>query len=142
VHFPAVSWVALSTEITVYGDAENEYWVTVQVNGFQLKAQIDTGMTQPSCVVGLGLRADDFERLALMLPPAGSVQQLTGTPLPVSVPMLSGRVSIEGLDNTEIETNIARLSDNLLGVCYFHHLPEFELYWDFAARAMTIRRKS
>lgn len=98
-------------------------------------------MTQPAYEVGLGLAPLDFDRLAPSLRHRGLVEQYIGDPSPIRTPMGVADVSIDGLDESEIETHVARLQANLLGVCYFHRLPDFELHWDFAARTMLIRHR-
>jgi hypothetical protein len=96
-------------------------------------------MTQATCDVGLGLAPEEFDQLLPSLRNLSLVEQYIGA-TSVSTPIGIARVSIDGLDDSEIETRIARLSDNLLGVCYFHRLPGFELHWTFATRVMVIRR--
>ena len=49
-------------------------------------------------------------------------------------------VSIDGLDNSDVETYVVEIGDNLLGACYFHALEGYELVWDLSAGNMTIRR--
>ena len=134
------NWDALSAEIVIAANSSQEYWIDVRVNGVLLHAQIDTGMTQPTCEVGLGLGPEEFDRLAQDLQPLGTVEQDVGEPMPVKIPLLKGSVSIEGLDNSKIQTGIASLNDNLLGVCFFHHLSDCELVWNLPARTMTLRR--
>ena len=130
----------MSTEITISADLYHQYWVSIRVNDVPLRAQIDTGMTQAACEVGLGLGPIAFDRLAPVLQLPESVEQDVGGPSPLRIPTGVGRVSIEGLDGSEVQTRIARLRDNLLGVCFFHRLHDFELHWDLASRAMTLRR--
>jgi predicted aspartyl protease len=130
----------LSAEVRIPANAAHEYWVAIYVNGVGLRAQIDTGMTQPTCEVGLGLAPADFDQLVSSLRQPGLVEQHVGGPVPILAPTGLAYVSIDGLDNSEIETRIVRLPDNLLGVCYFHRLMGFELHWDFASRTMVIRR--
>ena len=134
------NWDALSAEVVIAANSAQEYWVDVRVNGVLMRAQIDTGMTQPTCEVGLGLGPEEFDRLAQDLQPFGAVERDIGEPIPVKIPLRKGSVSIEGLDNSEVQTGIARLSDNLLGVCFFHHLSDCELVWNLPNRTMTLRR--
>jgi predicted aspartyl protease len=131
----------MANEITVHANRYDEYWVAVRVNGLVLQAQIDTAMTQAECEIGLSLTAADFDRLAPTLAQQWTVERYdVGSPTPVAIPTGIGRVSLYGLDGSEIETHIARLGTNLLGVCYFHRLVGFEMNWDFASRTMVIRR--
>jgi predicted aspartyl protease len=88
----------MAAEVLVPANAGNEYWVDIRVNGVAVAVQIDTGMTQANCEIGVAL------------------------------------------DGSEIETRIVRLESNLLGVCFFHRLPGFDVHWDLGARTMTIRR--
>jgi hypothetical protein len=105
-----------------------------------MKVQLDTGMTQEACEVGLGLTIEAYDRLAPQLESLRSVEYETvGRPMPDSIFTAVGRVSIDGLDNSEIQTRIARIDANILGVCFFHRLPGFELVWDLTSRTMTIR---
>src|SRR5207253_1520421 len=94
-----VSSARLSTEITVIANSDNEYWVDVRVNGVLLRAQIDTGMTQSACEIGLGLTTSDFDRLAPSLQGQNLVQlHIANQPSSSAAPFGTGRVSIEGLD--------------------------------------------
>ncbi|HLC29639.1 MAG TPA: hypothetical protein VJM51_02525 [Dehalococcoidia bacterium] len=49
-------------------------------------------------------------------------------------------VALVGLEGSEVETRIVNAGANLLGVCYFHRLPEFSILWDMANRTMSIGR--
>ena len=51
-------------------------------------------------------------------------------------------VSIEGLDDSEQDTYVAEVGDNLLGVCYFHALYGHEVVWDLGNGEMAIVKKS
>ncbi len=51
-----------------------------------------------------------------------------------------GRVALVGLDGSELETRIVNAGANLLGVCYFHRLPEFDVLWNLAGRTLRIVR--
>jgi predicted aspartyl protease len=131
----------MAAEITIIANEEHEYWVDIQVDGVVLQAQIDTGMTEPNCAVGVALGPTDFDRLAASF----TRQRLIGVEVatgPLADPVLTAmaRVSIDSLDGSEIETHIARLGSNLLGVCFFHRLPGFEVHWNLASRTMTIQR--
>ena len=53
-----------------------------------------------------------------------------------------GTARIEGLEDSEVETYIAEVGDNLLGVCYFQRLPGYEIIWDLEAGQMRIAKKS
>jgi predicted aspartyl protease len=129
----------LSAEVTIPASPDHEYWTDIRVNDLLFRAQIDTGMTQPACEIGLGLAPADFDRVRPSLRQIELVEHDIGEESQTTVAGI-GRVRIDSLDGSEIETRIARLHSNLLGVCFFHRLPGFEVHWDLASRAMTIRR--
>lgn len=106
-----------------------------------LRAEIDTGMTRTNCEIGLSLTPFDFDRVGLASQPRLVERYGAEGGAVINVRVAIGRIGIDGLDGSDIETRIARLNSNLLGVCFFHRIPEFEMHWDFASRAMTIRRR-
>jgi predicted aspartyl protease len=131
----------LASSIAIAANAFHKYWVNIRVNGHLLRVQVDTGMTQEACEVGLALTHEDFDRLSRSRESLHSVAyEGAGLSAPSTIPTMAARVSIEGLDDAAIETRIARIGSNIVGVCFFHRLPGFELVWDFASRTMIIRR--
>jgi predicted aspartyl protease len=131
----------MAAEILVPVNEGNEYWVDILVNDVAVAVQIDTGLTQASCEIGVALRSTDFDRLLSSFGQRSlSGLEIATGPVTEFIPTATARVSIDDLDDSEIETQIVRLESNLLGVCFFHRLPGFEVHWDLASRAMTIRR--
>ena len=120
----------------------NEYRVQIRVEGHVLNALIDTGTTNPDCTIGVGLDTVNYRAVSPYLRDFQTIA-MEGVGSHGSDRVLGGmgRVSIEGLDDSEVETYVAEAGDNLLGVCYFHRLPGYELIWDLEAGEMTIRKK-
>ncbi|MBM2826940.1 MAG: hypothetical protein HW403_1004 [Dehalococcoidia bacterium] len=84
---------------------------------------IDTGFIQVDCLVGVGLNNEDYAAVRSRLARERRVPNYSvGQEEPEMVRSGIARVSIVGLDNSEVETGVAEVGDNLLGVCYFHRL--------------------
>ena len=122
---------------------QNEYLVQIRVAGRLLSALIDTGMTSPDCLVGVGLDRDTFSavRSRLRLLRRVGIEGV-GNLHPNSVIVGLGTASIEGLEGSETETYVAEIGENLVGVCFFHKLEGYELVWEPDAGQMIIRKRS
>ena len=114
----------------------------MRVGGYSLTAAIDTGMTSSDCLIGLGLDSQNYRAVApsLDFPRRIEVEGL-GAAGPYRARAGLTRVSIDGLDDSDVETYVAEVGDDLLGVCYFHSLAGYEVVWDLDAGEMTIRKK-
>lgn len=107
-----------------------------------MDALIDTGMTSPDCMIGVGLDGDRFMAVAPSLRAFRRTEMVgVGHEATRLVVAGLGRVSIEGLDHSEVETYVAEVGDNLLGVCYFQRLAGFEIVWEPDTGGMTITNK-
>ncbi len=108
-----------------------------------MDALIDTGMTSPDCLIGVGL---DSERFLAVAPSLRGFRRAetdgVGHEATRLVVVALGRVSIEGLDGSDVESYVAEVGDNLLGVCYFQRLTGFEIVWEPGTGGMTIRKKA
>jgi hypothetical protein len=105
-------------------------------------ALIDTGMTSPDCLIGVGLDNERFNAVAPSLRRFRRIEMVgVGQEATRSVIAGLGKVSIERLDGSEVESYVAEVGDNLLGVCCFQRLAGFEVVWDLDAGEMTIRKK-
>lgn len=132
----------MSDFVRVPRNAQNEYQVRVRVEGLLFDAIIDTGMTQPDCLVGIGLDSQSYRSTRAHLRQFQRIEMRgIGSDTPDFIQVGLGRVAIEGLDDSEIETYIADVGENLVGVCYFQKLPGYEIVWDLEAGEMTIRKK-
>ena len=121
---------------------QNEYRVRIRVAGCSVDALIDTGMTSPDCLIGVGLDGENFNEAATSLRGFRRTEMYgVGYEATRLVVVGLGRVSIEGLGGSEIDTYVAEVGDNLLGVCYFQRLAGFEVVWDLNGGEMTIRKK-
>ena len=107
-----------------------------------MDALIDTGMTSPDCLIGVGLDSESFIAVAPSLRGFRRVEMDgVGYGATRLVVVGLGQVSIEGLEGSDVETYVAEVGDNLLGVCYFQRLAGFEVVWDPDAGLMTITKK-
>ena len=123
-------------------NAQNEYRIPVRVEGISVDALIDTGMTSPDCLIGVGLDSERFMAVAPSLRGFRRTEMVgVGHEATRLVIMGLGRISIEGLDGSEVESYVAEVGDNLLGVCYFQRLTGFEIVWEPDAGQMTITKK-
>ena len=127
--------------VSVPQNVENEYRIQLRIGSFTLTALIDTGMTSPDCLIGLGLDYDNFSAIVPNLDFLSRIEvEDVGDAGPRFARAGLATVSIDGLDNSDVETYVAEVGDNLLGVCYFHALQGYELVWDLSAGSMTIRQ--
>lgn len=128
--------------IRIRHNDQNEYRVQIRVEGYIFDVLIDTGLTNPDCLVGVGLDNESYHAVRPYLRYLHDIaMEGVGGREPDWVLGGLGRVRIEGLDGSEVETYVAEAGDNLLGVCYFHRLPGYELIWDLEAGEITIRKK-
>ncbi len=108
-----------------------------------MDALIDTGMTSPDCLIGVGLDSKRFMAVAPSLRGFRRTEMVgIGHEVTRLVIVGLGRVSIEGLDGSDVESYVAEVGDNLLGVCYFQRLVGFEVVWEPDSGGMTIRKKA
>ena len=115
----------------------------MRVAGLSVDALIDTGMTSPDCLIGVGLDRETFMAVAPSLRGFRRTEMVgVGQEATRLVIVGLGRVSIEGLAGSEVETYVAEVGDNLLGVCYFQRLAGFEIVWEPGTGGMTIRKKA
>lgn len=129
--------------IRVTRNEQNEFLVTISVEGYRFNAVIDTGMTSPDCLIGVGLSEENYRVVRPHLRVMRRIEmQGVGNYSPIRVRGGVGTVRIEGLEDSEVETYIAEVGDNLLGVCYFQRLPGYEIIWDLEAGQMRIAKKS
>lgn len=133
----------MADHLRIRRNALNEYRVRIRLGNHTVDALIDTGMTSPDCLIGVGL---DSENYAAVLPTLTRFRRLEleaigsfGSNL---VRSGFGQVSIDGLDDSLVETYIAEIGENLLGVCYFQRLSQCELMWNPNVGTMDIRTKN
>jgi len=100
-------------------------------------------MTSPVCFIGVGLDGENYQAVSRHLRSFRRIEmEGVGQHVPEWILAGLGKVSIEGLEDSEVETYVAEVGDNLLGVCYFQRLPGYEVVWDPQAGEMIIRKKS
>ena len=133
---------SLADSIRIRRNDLNEYRVQITVGDHLVDAIRDTGMSSPDCLIGVGL---DRERFAAARSGLRRLRRIgvegVGSIRPTLVFAGLGTVAINGLDGNEMETYVAEVGDNLLGVCYFHRLAGYEVIWVPDAAEMTIRKK-
>ena len=133
----------MADTLRVQKNDRSEYRVPIRVEGRLVNALIDTGMTSPDCLIGVGLAIENFAAVRSSLRGLRRIaMEGVGTSEPELVLGGLGTVAIEGIDGSELETYVAEIGDNLLGVCYFHGLRGFEVVWDLEGGEMTIARRS
>src|SRR5688500_13880994 len=122
----------MADSIIIRANANQEYRLLVSVNGYQVEAILDTGFTHPHCLIGLGLDEINFRAILPRLARRQPVSFHVPTQVE-AIPVDSGvaEVSIVGLDNSQVTTRVVNtVNENLLAVCYFHRLVDFEVLWD------------
>jgi hypothetical protein len=99
-------------------------------------------MTSPDCFIGVGLDSEHYRVVSRNLHSFRRIgMEGVGQHVPERILAGLGKVSIEGLEDSEVETYIAEVGDNLLGVCYVQRLPGFEVVWNPKLGEMIIRKK-
>ncbi|MSQ14605.1 MAG: hypothetical protein EXR50_01900 [Dehalococcoidia bacterium] len=132
----------MAVQVTILANASNEYRVIVEIAERQFEVVIDTGFTNPLCQVGLALDNNSYQAVQTELHDLLEAELYpVGEPTPVRVDSGIGVVNIFGLDNSEVLTRVVNAGENILGVCYFHGLADFEVSWNLAEKAMTIGRQ-
>ena len=126
----------------VRADPNNEYRLSIIVDGHEIETILDTGFTHPRCFVGLALDESNFRAIR----PGLREIRHAGFHVPGSLDLIEGEsglasVSIVGLDGSQVLTRVVNAGENILGVCYFHQLVDFEVLWDLGRREMSIRRR-
>lgn len=128
--------------VSVQRNNQNEYRIQIRAAGYSFSAVIDTGMTSPVCLIGLGLNSQNYRAVAPYLDVPRRIEvEGAGAAGPRRTRAGLAIVSIDGLDNSDVETYVAEVGDNLLGVCYFHALAECEVVWGLEGGETTIRKK-
>jgi len=131
----------VAVQVIIRANASNEYRVIVEIAGRQFEVLIDTGFTDPSSQVGLGLDNNSYQDISADLQDSLGVGIYpVGATTPVQVQSGITAVSIFGLDDSQVLTRVVNAGENVLGVCFFHQLTDFEVLWDLAQRTLTIRR--
>jgi predicted aspartyl protease len=120
----------------------NEYRVRILVEQRPVDVLVDTGMTSPDCLIGVGLDANNYSAVSSGLRNFQRIEmEGIGTEGADMVVGGVGRVSIEGLYDSEVETYVVDVGENLVGVCYFQCLTQYEIVWDMARGVMTVSSK-
>ena len=131
----------MADSILIRGNDQNEYWVQIRVEGHLVNTLIDTGLTSPDCLIGVGLDTDAYLAVKSNLRRLRRIEmEGIGNRGPELVVGGLGTVSIERLDASHVETYVAEVEDNLLGVCYFHNLVGYEVVWELGAQEITVRK--
>lgn len=130
----------MADTLTIPADSNHEYQVRATVAGYEVDLVLDTGFVHDGCRIGVALDAANFREVRSRLRglATAAIRSLDPEQRPVDSGI--GTVSLVGLDGSEVETRIVNAGENLLGVCYFHHLTEFSVFWDLAGQVMIITR--
>lgn len=102
---------------------------------------VDTGFTDDRGAVSVSLDQSSFGTVRQHLT---EMQEIRIQGIGIRADFVAsgvGSVSLPGLPESEIDTQIVAAGANLLGVCYFHRLPNHRLEWDFERRTMTISER-
>lgn len=127
--------------IIVRVNRNQEYVVQATVGGAPFDLVLDTGFTDERGGVCVSLDGHAYRSVR------GRLSELQD----IRVQSIGGRVdffecgvsevALQGLTVLVARAQIVKAGANLLGVCFFHHLPGYGLDWDFSARTMTIARR-
>ena len=130
----------MADALVIPGDSNHEYHVRATVMGFELDLLVDTGFTHDGCLIGVALDEASYRGVRSRLRNFVDVSLRSLGPASRFAESGIGVVALVGLEGSEVETRIVNAGANLLGVCYFHRLPEFSILWDMANRTMSIGR--
>lgn len=132
----------MAASLIIHATADQEYRLWINVAGHEVEAILDTGFTHPDCQIGLALDGDSYEMVRPRLERSQLVRFYSvGSAIPFVVESGLAPVSIVGVDGSEAVMRVLNAGENLLGVCYFHHLAGYELLWDLSSREITLRKR-
>gem|GEM_PF-3275393 len=130
----------MADALAIRADDRQEYHLRATVESYETDLLIDSGFTQAGCQTGVALDEATFLVVRSRLRNLTKVEVRSLQEEPQMVESGIGRVALVGLDGSELETRIVNAGANLLGVCYFHRLPEFDVLWNLAGRTLRIVR--
>ncbi len=130
----------MAQNIVLVANRDGEYRVRASVAGLALDLVVDTGFTHAQCRVRVGLDVNNFGAVRARLSDLGR-SEIETFGISALVSSGTGDVQLEGLPASTVTTRILDAGDNVLGVCYFHRLPNHRLEWDFERRTMTISER-
>lgn len=127
--------------VVIRANRAQEYVVLAVIAGATIGLVVDTGFTHASGEVSVSLDHGYFQTVRGRLSRIQdyTIQSIGGRSEVVEGGV--GVVSLPGLPASGIVTHIVDAGANLLGVSYFHRLPNHALEWDFERRTMTISER-
>lgn len=133
---------AVARSLRLRANERNEYVLSIQIEGLEVEAVLDTGFTDALGEIGVGLTDDHFALVESSLRGQHSVPiMVPGLAHPLVIESGLGQVSLSRLESTQIETRVVRAGVGVVGVCYFHRLPGYRISWNLQAREMRIVRR-
>ena len=124
---------------------QGEYRVWISIGGIKKEFLIDTGFTNPECMVGLNVRSSTYRQLlaqgAILEQYSGETTQADGTLGISTIGEVEAQILYEGRLFSKKITYIAdggEDAEDLVGVCFFHQLEGGIITWDFTLQTMSI----
>lgn len=112
----------------------------MSVEGRQVPLLIDSGLTHEDGLVGVSLDETNFRAIRSRLRDIRAMEVTSRSGVSGVTESGLARVSIIGLDDSEVETRVVSGGANLLGVSYLHRLTEFSVFWDLSGQLIIITR--
>jgi len=125
---------------------QGEYRIWISIGGIKKEFLIDTGFTNPECMVGLNVNSSTYRQLlvqgAILEQYSGETIQADGSLGISTIGEVEAQILCEGkLFSKKINTYIAdggEYAEDLVGVCFFHQFEGGIIIWDFTRQTMSI----
>jgi len=125
---------------------QGEYKVWIDIGGIRKEFLIDTGFTNPECMVGLNVKSSTYRQL---LAQGTILEQYNGETI-----QADGSLGISTIGEVEVQILYERkpfgkkistyvadggeYAEDLVGVCFFHQLEGGIIIWNFSGQTMSI----
>ncbi len=125
---------------------QGEYRVWISVGGIRKKFLIDTGFTNPECMVGLNVKSSTYVQLltqgAILEQYSGETIQADGSLGISTIGKVEAQIFCAGKPfGRKVNTYVAdggEYGEDLVGVCFFHQLEGGIISWNLTHRTISI----
>jgi len=125
---------------------QGEYRVWMDIGGIRKELLIDTGFTNPECMVGLNVGSSTYRQLlakgAITEQYSGETTQADGSLGIATIGKVETQLFYVGKPfGKKVITYVAdggEYAEDLVGICFFHQLEGGRIIWDFTRQTMSI----
>ena len=125
---------------------QGEYRLWVDIGGIRKEFLIDTGFTNPECMVGLNIKSSTYRQLlvrgAILEQYSGETIQADGSLSISTIGEVEAQIFCEGKPfGQKISTYVAdggEYAEDLVGICFFHQLEDGRIIWNFNHQTISI----